>query len=190
MRQYMKNTSETVEQETGELSFVVFTKNRPNDSVQVDHWPLGKMCHVLLFAHTRFKFSFQNISEKNSHDCKSGLCNLQISRNCSDSLYKKLELGKSIVQMVTCSRPQISHFQNEVKTPALVTYRAVAEDLMMWQVENFNCKVLYCYKGFLGWLRQEIIHLQCRRPRFDPWVRKIPWRREWLPLWYSCLENP
>ena len=23
--------------------------------------------------------------------------------------------------------------------------------------------------------------LQCRRPRFDPWVWKIPWRREWLP---------
>ena len=22
-------------------------------------------------------------------------------------------------------------------------------------------------------------HLQCRRPRFDPWVRKIPWRRKW-----------
>ena len=24
------------------------------------------------------------------------------------------------------------------------------------------------------------ICLQCRRPRFNPWVRKIPWRREWL----------
>ena len=24
-------------------------------------------------------------------------------------------------------------------------------------------------------------HLQCRRPRFDPWVGKIPWRRKWLP---------
>ena len=24
--------------------------------------------------------------------------------------------------------------------------------------------------------------LQCRRPGFDPWVRKIPWRREWLPI--------
>ena len=23
--------------------------------------------------------------------------------------------------------------------------------------------------------------LQCRRPGFDPWVEKIPWRREWLP---------
>ena len=24
------------------------------------------------------------------------------------------------------------------------------------------------------------IHLQCRRPRFDPWVGKIPWRRQRL----------
>ena len=24
------------------------------------------------------------------------------------------------------------------------------------------------------------ICLQCRRPGFDPWVRKISWRREWL----------
>ena len=28
---------------------------------------------------------------------------------------------------------------------------------------------------------QMIICLKCRRPRFDPWVRKIPWRREWQP---------
>ena len=25
------------------------------------------------------------------------------------------------------------------------------------------------------------ICLQYRRPGFDPWVRNIPWRREWLP---------
>ena len=25
------------------------------------------------------------------------------------------------------------------------------------------------------------IHLQCRRPRLDPWVRKIPLRRKWQP---------
>ena len=23
--------------------------------------------------------------------------------------------------------------------------------------------------------------LQCRRLGFDPWVKKIPWRREWQP---------
>ena len=26
------------------------------------------------------------------------------------------------------------------------------------------------------------ICLQYRRPRFNPWVRKIPWRREKLPI--------
>ena len=29
--------------------------------------------------------------------------------------------------------------------------------------------------------QQQGIHLQCKRPRFDPWVRKIPWRRERPP---------
>ena len=39
---------------------------------------------------------------------------------------------------------------------------------------------------------------QCRRPGFDPWIRKIPWRREWLPTTHSsilawripCTEEP
>ena len=22
---------------------------------------------------------------------------------------------------------------------------------------------------------------RCKRPKFDPWVRKIPWRRKWQP---------
>ena len=30
---------------------------------------------------------------------------------------------------------------------------------------------------------------QCRRPEFDPWVGKFPWRRKCNPLQYSCLEN-
>ena len=25
---------------------------------------------------------------------------------------------------------------------------------------------------------------------FNPWVGKIPWRRDGNPLQYSCLENP
>ena len=33
-------------------------------------------------------------------------------------------------------------------------------------------------------------HLQCRRCRFDPWVRKIPAEGNGNPLQYSCLENP
>ena len=30
------------------------------------------------------------------------------------------------------------------------------------------------------WLRKESVCLWCRRPRFDPWVGKIPWRRKRL----------
>ena len=36
------------------------------------------------------------------------------------------------------------------------------------------------YKGF-GWLRGQRIRLQCGRPGFDPWVRKIYCRRDKLP---------
>ena len=39
-------------------------------------------------------------------------------------------------------------------------------------------------------MQQQRICLQYRRPGFDPWVRKIPWGREWLPTpQNSCLEN-
>ena len=42
-------------------------------------------------------------------------------------------------------------------------------------------------------VHQYAIHLHkreaCRRCRFNPRVRKIPWRRKWQ-LQYSYLENP
>ena len=31
------------------------------------------------------------------------------------------------------------------------------------------------------WLSGKESACQCRRQRFDPWVRKIPWRRTWQP---------
>ena len=40
------------------------------------------------------------------------------------------------------------------------------------------------------------IHLQCRRPGFDPWIAKIPWRTAWqptsgfLPGKSPCMEAP
>ena len=35
--------------------------------------------------------------------------------------------------------------------------------------------------GFLGSSNSKEFCLQCGRPGFDPWVRKIPWRRTWQP---------
>ena len=35
--------------------------------------------------------------------------------------------------------------------------------------------------SFSRWLIWQRICLQCRSPGFSPWVRKIPWRKEWQP---------
>ena len=35
--------------------------------------------------------------------------------------------------------------------------------------------------GFPGGSDGKRVCLQCRRPGFDPWVGKIPWRRKWQP---------
>ena len=35
----------------------------------------------------------------------------------------------------------------------------------------------------------ERIQLQCRKHGFSAWVRKIPWRRKWLPITIFLLEK-
>ena len=50
-------------------------------------------------------------------------------------------------------------------------------------------------KGFPGGASGKclVCAWQCRRPKrqsFDPWVRKIPWRRGWQPTPVFLLENP
>ena len=35
--------------------------------------------------------------------------------------------------------------------------------------------------GFPGGSVVKNLPAQCRRHRFDPWVRKMPWRRAWQP---------
>ena len=50
----------------------------------------------------------------------------------------------------------------------------------LWTLYSHSDFVLKDW-GLPSWLTWQRIHLQCRRPQLDPWVRKIPWRREWLP---------
>ena len=47
-----------------------------------------------------------------------------------------------------------------------------------WGLSFSPCRSLH---GFLWWLCCKEPTCQCRRCRFDPWVRKIPWRRKWQP---------
>ena len=54
-----------------------------------------------------------------------------------------------------------------------------------WQVDSLPPAVWEAQSlhslGLLWQLSQQRIRLQCRRPRFSPWVGKIPWRRKWQP---------
>ena len=34
------------------------------------------------------------------------------------------------------------------------------------------------------------VYLQHRRPEFNPWVEKIPWKRKWQPIPGFLSENP
>ena len=44
--------------------------------------------------------------------------------------------------------------------------------------------------GLPWWLSGKESTCQCRRHEFDPWVRKIPWRRKWQPISVSLPGNP
>ena len=45
----------------------------------------------------------------------------------------------------------------------------------------YNDVTLYSSKGFTGSSIGKSIRLQCRRTGLDPWVWKVPWRRNWRP---------
>ena len=40
-------------------------------------------------------------------------------------------------------------------------------------------KFIIFFRGLLWWLRGKESTCQCRRYGFNPWVKKIPWRRKW-----------
>ena len=52
--------------------------------------------------------------------------------------------------------------------------RIQIQELRTWNLKSRSM-------GLPWWLSGKESACQCRRHRFDPWVRKIPWRRAWQP---------
>ena len=62
---------------------------------------------------------------------------------------------------------------------------------LTWVLLNFlQIYFLYILTGFPWWFSGEEPACQCRRPGFNPWIGKIPWKIKWQPTSVSCLENP
>ena len=57
----------------------------------------------------------------------------------------------------------------------LLAVRGTLESLL--QHHSLKASILWCSAFSAG----KSICLQCGRPRFIPWVGKIPWRRKWQP---------
>ena len=55
---------------------------------------------------------------------------------------------------------------------------------MPFEKRNKPCcllKIVSAIYGLPWWLSGKEPTCQCRRRRFHPWVRKIPWKSDWLP---------
>ena len=57
---------------------------------------------------------------------------------------------------------------------SITVYYNIEYSYLCYRVET-------CMLGFPGGSVSKIIRLQCWRSRFNPWVGKTTWRREWLP---------
>ena len=64
---------------------------------------------------------------------------------------------------------------------------------MIWLFSFFSDSKYKWYHTIFGdpwWLSGKESACQCRRCKFDPWVRKISWTRTWQPTLVFLLENP
>ena len=74
---------------------------------------------------------------------------------------------------------------------ALIQRNKMQKRVMAPTVANTKFLLFSChnvFKGFTGGSDTRVC-LQCRKLRLDPWIAKIPWRREWLPTPVFLLEN-
>ena len=60
--------------------------------------------------------------------------------------------------------------------------KSLSAKTLVTKTKNFSTLLLLLMYSFMFIYNWGETCLQCRRPRFNPWVRKIPWRRERLPI--------
>ena len=58
---------------------------------------------------------------------------------------------------------------------------SLAQTLNSSHLVSHHERVLICLFMLPSWLSGKESTCQCRRCMFDPWIRKIPWRRKWQP---------
>ena len=114
-----------------------------------------------------------------------------LETNSLDSLMRKYKTQR---RKVACSGS--NHLGNRIRDGSLVPSLYSIPFWLLWLLDRLQCPSLpqeFLYQGISHFfISQQIFQVsdgkettcQCRRyrrPRFDPWVGKIPWRRKWQP---------
>ena len=101
-----------------------------------------------------------------------------------------------------CSLKWRLTYTRMIQAPPIQVFRICFTSSLLWRGISchpvkwcmcFLCAPTMPLLGFPGGASGEEPACQRRRPKrhgFNPWVGKIPWRRDGSPLQYSCLENP
>ena len=122
-----------------------------------------------------------------------------LGKICSgtDDKSQSIEAWPVLAQMISTrnrkSQVHLSWFNLQLYTngPAFIRLR---ERVITGEREGIKLYLLSTYYehllGLPWWLTGKEFACQCWRHGFDPWVGKIPWRRKWQLLQYSCLGNP
>ena len=71
-------------------------------------------------------------------------------------------------------------FSCDKRSTKLYQIRA-SEEYLLAKAQALTLDASLSKYGFSRWCSGKESACQCRRPGFDPWVGKIPWRRKWKP---------
>ena len=70
----------------------------------------------------------------------------------------------------------------ELVTTQETQHAHIHKNNIWWQViHSMNKSFALCFEGFPGGSEGKASSCNAGEPGFDPWVRKIPWRRKWQP---------
>ena len=96
--------------------------------------------------------------------------NPNLLRNFLKSL---LKIEKDQIKPKAGRRKEITQIRADIKKIESRGHRFIHS--------TFSISYIHAFLGLPWWLSSNESSSQCRRRGFDPWVRKILWRRKWQP---------
>ena len=117
------------------------------------------------------------------NNAQSALCTWGLHMSSVDSISLRWRFPSSVESVVGNpsilrgdSLPEFGKFKLCFFELSVIIFSQVFSNRLWLNPQMWDLRVT----GLPWWLIGRVC-LQCRRPRFNPWIRKILWRRKWQP---------